>query len=79
MNVTIVKLTGGAYGFSIAAEAYANFGYAGAALVGLVVGYALTRIGRRFITGRLPIIGAALAYALFITSAKAMSERGALS
>lgn len=65
MNVTIVKLAGGAYGFSIAAEAYVNFGIVGAAVLGILSGMALSRIGERFAVARVTMWSAALAYALF--------------
>ena len=48
MNVAIFELTnGGSYGFSIAAEAYINFGLIGAFVIGLLVGLVMLRFGRK--------------------------------
>jgi O-antigen polysaccharide polymerase Wzy len=65
MNVAIGSHAGGAYGFSIAAEAYVNFGYAGAAGVGLLTGYAMRKLGHHFAVTGNGAMSAALAYALF--------------
>lgn len=66
MNVAIFEFTnGGSYGFSIAAEAYINFGVTGAFAVGLMVGLVMLRFGRDIARGASSLVIAALVYALF--------------
>lgn len=65
MNVAIVNITGGAYGFSIAAETFINFGYPGAVVLGVVVGAVMAWVGQRFTFGEPGIVPIALAFALF--------------
>ena len=65
MNVAIVQHTQSNLGFSIAAEAFINFGYVGCLVIGVAVGATLLRIGDSIRAGRLSVIGSAMIYALF--------------
>jgi oligosaccharide repeat unit polymerase len=65
MNVAIVEHTnGGNYGFSIAAESYINFGFAGAVVIGFLSGLLMLRFGRGMAMSRIEIVVPALAFAL---------------
>ncbi len=66
MNVAIFQLTnGGSYGFSIAAEAYINFGLIGTFSIGLFVGMVMLRFGRKALCGVPSILLIAVVYALY--------------
>lgn len=65
MNVAIVQHTQSNLGFSISAEAFINFGYAGCVLIGALVGATLLRIGDTIRSGHLTVFGGAIVYALF--------------
>ena len=66
MNVAIFELTnGGSYGFSIAAEAYINFGLLGTFFVGLVVGTVMLRFGRKAAHELPSLVLIALVYAFY--------------
>lgn len=65
MNVAIVRNAGGNYGFSIAAEAFINFGYVGCVLIGFFVGRFLITYGRELSRGKTSVLASAVVYALF--------------
>jgi len=66
MNVAIFELTnGGSYGFSIAAEAYINFGLLGTFVVGLVAGTVMLRFGRKAARELPSLVLIALVYAFY--------------
>lgn len=65
MNVLIANRAG-PYGFSIAAEAYFNYGYFGCVGLGLVVGYFLRALGSVIEAGKLPLFLLLFVFAFFI-------------